>query len=178
MSLAQASSSRVAKADSLARSREALLQSLEALGEAWRSVPDEGRASAASVLSTENAFDKINREFGLLTSAQVAEQVGTKSVNRQWASEQRRLGKLLGFRRGRRDYLYPGYQFDDRGGVRDIVLKVAEIANEAGAHESDVVLWFVSKSRWFPNDGRPVDHLDSVPELVVEAAHSVFDTQW
>lgn len=129
---------------------------------------------ARAAQATENAWRRIDAEFGLLTSTEAAERMGY-GPNRSWASTRRREGRLLGVRRGGA-YRYPGFQLD-----ADVLPAVAEIISFARSVEwsdESVVLWLCAPSGWLPDDDRPVDHLHTDPELVIRAARAALAPQW
>lgn len=131
---------------------------------------------ARSLAATENAWRMLEAEFGLLSSREVSELVGSSSPNRSYASDQRSKGKLIAVRRpgGLR---YPGYQFDRTEHViRPVMADLIRIAREAGRSEASVALWMVIPTGYLDGD-RPVDQL-SDPDKVVEAAQQSFNVQW
>lgn len=112
-------------------------------------------------------------EFGLFTSAQVAEEQGFATSNRQLAHDQRHAGRLLGVRRGAR-LLYPEFQLDGDGQLRPVIQHVAMIGRRASWTEADILLWFTSPTTYLPDDARPVDALDDDPEREVKVAAEMF----
>ncbi|MFD0046998.1 hypothetical protein ACFVGV_17590 [Pseudarthrobacter scleromae] len=131
---------------------------------------------ARSLAATENAWRKLEAEFGLLSSREVSELVGSRSPNRSYASEQRSKGKLLAVKRpgGLR---YPGYQFDrTEHAIRPVMADLIRVASEAERSEASVALWMTLPSGYL-DGARPVDQL-SDPDKVVEAAQQSFNVQW
>lgn len=55
---------------------------------------------AAGVQATENAWRRMEEEFGLITGAQVPSHSGSSQGRGGFASHQRKAGKLLGIKRG------------------------------------------------------------------------------
>lgn len=132
---------------------------------------------ARNLAATENAWRELEAEFGLFTSLEVSELVGSKSPNRSYASEQHSKGRLIAVKRpgGLR---YPGFQFDR---VEHIILSVISeligVADNAGRSEASLALWMTSRTGYL-DGSRPVDYLSSQPDKVVEAARQSFDIQW
>jgi hypothetical protein len=62
----------------------------------------------------------------------------------------------------------PGFQFDERGVPRPVIADVLRwFADRLATWE--LALWFTGSNVWVGGE-RPVDALDSDPELVVQAA--------
>lgn len=108
------------------------------------------------------------REFGALTSSEVAEFVGSEAKNRgSLAHRWKREGRLLGVSY-RGTVWYPGFQFHD-GIVLPVIADVlAELAG-AGLGEWETALWFSAPNGWL-HDQRPCDLLLEAPARVVDAA--------
>jgi len=164
----------------LKRSRADLESAVTTLGTALRALSEQGisasPATIASVQATQTRWDDIDREFGLLSSAQVAALQG--STSRQLAYDQRRAGRILGVRRGARRVVYPRFQFDADGAPRPLIAEIASLAAAAGWSAGDVLLWFVAPTTYLPGDARPVDLLASEPGRVTQAAQARFNEQW
>ena len=145
--------------ESLSATAARMAQSLAALGPAMAAV--RGATSpqlARAIMATENVWARVEKEFGLLTSMEVARLIGSKRSSRSLAADQRAAGKLMGLRQGNA-YFYPGFQFDRRTGRALPVMPVlASAAREVGWDDEDLILWLVSPSGYFAGD-RPVDHL-------------------
>ncbi len=161
------------------RSRVDLEAAVTSLGEAFQALRDKqlpvSPATVQSVQSTQNRWQQVEEEFGLLSSGEVAARQG--SANRQLAYDQRRTGRLLGIRRGAR-WVYPGFQFDADGQPRMVVAEVARLGSSAGWTAADVLLWFTTPTTYLPDDKRPVDLLDSDPDLVVAGGKARFNERW
>lgn len=108
------------------------------------------------------------REFGALTSAEVAEFVGSEARNRSsLAHRWRKEGRLLAVPY-RGTLLYPGFQFHDG----DVVPRMADVLRQlslGGLTEWETALWFAAPNGWL-DDRRPADLLLDDPARVVEAA--------
>jgi len=140
------------------------LQSRASLGIAISKAPTVPAGYARALQATENVWREIDEEFDLLTSAEVAMAIGSKSQNRYLASALRKKGKLLGLRR-LNAYRYPGFQFQPDGTIHPAISELVAAMHEGGWSEGNFIIWLCSPSRTFANGGRPVDHLDD-PDIV------------
>lgn len=159
-----------------ARDLEVTRRNVAALGEAVHAAglgasPELARA----VQAQQNLFDRIGAEFGLLTSAQVADRIGSRATaRRNAAAAARGAGRLLGLRRG--GYLlYPGFQFDAHG-IRPVIARLRGVAEEYGWDETSVIEWLASPTTYL-GGVRPVDVLGE-PEQVLSAARAAFGVSW
>jgi hypothetical protein len=131
---------------------------------------------ARSVAATEKTWRELEEEFGLLSSLEVSELIGSRSPNRSYASDQRSRGRLIAVKRpgGLR---YPGYQFDrSEHAIRPVMADLIRVAADAGRSEASLALWMVIPTGYLDGD-RPVDQL-SDPDKVVEAAQQSFNVEW
>jgi hypothetical protein len=141
----------------------------EALIEAM--LPPETVPSPVAVLQARRnaeAREALLREFGLLTSLQVAEWAGSQAKNRaalahRWKEE----GKIFAVQHGGTTG-FPAFQFDPSGRPRAVI---ADIITTLGSRSSEweLALWFLAETGWL-GGRRPVDLLDSEPQTVFEAA--------
>ena len=132
---------------------------------------------ARSVQATQNAWARIEAEFGLLTSSQVAEVVGAKPSNRMLASRKRAAHLIAGIVR-RKALRYPGFQFDRvHGTILPLMGRLIGLAVANGWTEHDLLLWLCGPTTFFEEEDRPVDHFHD-PDSVIAAATSEFETQW
>lgn len=111
--------------------------------------------------------EKMLREFGALTSAQVGERAGSKSPNRaalahKWKSD----GRIFSVPHQGTNY-FPGFQFDAEGQPIPVIAEVIRILHELSPWQ--LALWFIGRTGWV-GDRRPVDLLLSEPERVIRAA--------
>jgi hypothetical protein len=117
------------------------------------------------------AREALIREFGLLSSADVAELAGSTAGNRaalahRWKS----TGQIFGLAyRGEEGF--PAFQFDPetrrpRAAVREVVARLAPVYGGWS-----LALWFLSANA-FLGGVRPVDRLVESPQKVVEAARA------
>ncbi|MBM6620475.1 hypothetical protein JTF08_02515 [Micrococcaceae bacterium RIT802] len=152
-------------------------RSVAALGPALAEVEVETSPQLArSMQATENAWRKMEAEFGLLTSLEVSRAVGSKSPNRSYASDQRGAGRLLAVKRPG-GYKYPGFQIDRREqAIRPVMHDLIRLAADADRSESGLALWMISPTGYL-DGSRPVDLLDE-PDQVVAAARQSFNVQW
>lgn len=158
---------------------ENLIRSAAALAELFRHVAVGLEASpqvARSIQAAENRWRAMEREFGLLTSAAVAEQLGARKTNRNLARSLAKKGRILGIRHGR-GILYPGFQFDPvTRAVRPAVARVVELGHRSGWEDAHLLQWFCSPSG-FLGGARPVDVMESEPKLL-EAAGADLTGRW
>ena len=113
------------------------------------------------------AREKMFREFGALTSAQVGERAGSKSPNRaalahKWKSD----GRIFSVPHQGANY-FPGYQFDGEGQPLPVIAEVIRILHALSPWQ--LALWFTSHTG-LVGDRRPVDLLTTEPARVVRAA--------
>jgi hypothetical protein len=133
--------------------------------------PDQGQATR-SLEAAEDMWRSVHAEFGLLTSQEMAQQLGISDPDdvRRIYSE----GRLVAIHRGGR-VLYPGFQIDR--GTRTVVPVIHDLvraAEEAGRPESALISWLLTPTT--PLDGgRPVDALND-PRRIVAAAREFLTT--
>lgn len=151
-------------------------RSVAALGPAIQSVAHRVSPSLTrAVQARENLYADIEDEFGLFSSAEAGQRMGSRSAaRRNAATAARREGRLLGLRRG--GYLlFPGFQFDAHG-VRPVIADLVETGRKHHWHEASLIEWLCSPTTYL--DGvRPVDVLDDA-ERVVQVAQAAFGVQW
>jgi hypothetical protein len=112
-------------------------------------------------------------EFESVSSAELAELVSSRSKNRaalayNWRSQRRVFSIPVG-----REQRYPLFQIDlEAGEPKPAVAQVLASLQEAGLEGWQLALWFAGPLASL-DDRRPVDLLDTEPELVVNAARAV-----
>lgn len=161
-------------AEVLAKALLLQIRNRVSLGAAVSKLPTVEAGFTRAVQATENAWRGIADEFGMLSSREVAERIGSKSSNRNLASDLRKRGQLLGVNR-LNSYKYPGFQFTAEGTVRPVIPELITTMNESGWTEPSLVLWLCSPSGRF-SGMRPVDLLDD-PALVAKA-RDMMQTDW
>lgn len=130
---------------------------------------------ARAVQAKENLYDRIEAEFGMLSSAQAGQRMGSRSTaTRNLALVARRDGRLLGLTRGRYT-VFPGFQFDERG-LRPVIASLIELGRHHERSEAGLVQWLMSPTTYL-NGARPVDVLDNA-DRVLEVAGEAFGVQW
>lgn len=138
-------------------------------------------AMARAAQATENAVKSIQDEFDLLTSAQVAQLLGSTSGQaavRSLANDMRGRGELLHVRRLNK-YLYPGFQFNrPLGRVKPLVKDLMQLANANSLEPEEVALWLCSPTTYFEDGSRPVDHFDAEPDQVLDVARRAWTVEW
>lgn len=152
--------------------------SMRSLGAAMSTTP--GTVSpqmARSLQAAENIWRRIENEYGLLTSVEVAELLGSRKPNRSTASTLRNEGSIVGIMRGN-SYRFPGFQFNaDQGAVVPIMPRLIALARENKRSDEDLVFWLTSPSSFFAEQDRPVDHI-SEDERLLAAARDQFEGSW
>lgn len=139
--------------------------------------PDLDIATPAEVLQARRNAEAralLLKEFGALTSAQVADMLGSEAKNRSSLAHRRRKeGRLLAVSY-KGAVWYPGFQFHD-GEVLPVIAEVLTEFAGAGMGDWEAALWFTAPNGWL-DDARPVLLLLDEPSRVVEAArHEVVD---
>ena len=155
--------------------------SLDELSNAMARIQDPlPPAMARAAQATNNALKSIEDEFSLLTSAQVAQLLGSTSSQaavRSLANDMRGRGELLHIRRLNK-YLYPGFQFNrSLGRVEPLVKPLLQLADSSSWEPEDVVLWLCSPTTYFEDGSRPVDHF-AEPDLVIDVARRAWGVDW
>jgi hypothetical protein len=139
-----------------------------------RSVVDPATARAAQ--ATENVWREVADDYGLLRSGEVGEILGASKSNREFVSNRRNRGELLGVVRNN-GYLFPGFQFDrSTGSIRLWVKPLLELAAESNQGAADVLFWMMSPTTYFNGD-RPADHVEDGDRLV-GVARRAWSVEW
>lgn len=130
---------------------------------------------ARAVQAQQNLYDRIEAEFGLLTSAEAADRMGSRAVaRRNAASAARNDGRLVALRRGRY-LLYPGFQFSSDG-IRPVIGELWSLAREHGWSEVSLIEWLVAPTTYL-SDRRPADLLDE-PDRLLAVAREALGISW
>lgn len=162
--------------DFLVESETRARKAVAALGEAMDAVRVPASPQLArAVQAQRNLYSEIESEFGMLSSSQAGERMGSRSsAKRNLAIAARKSGRLLGIQRGA--YVqFPGFQFDDQG-ARPMIEDLIQVGNHCGRTEEGLVQWLVSPTTYL--DGRrPVDVIDD-PEKLLSVAREAFGVQW
>lgn len=103
------------------------------------------------------SWDDIEREFGLLSSDDVAVMLGTRALNKA-------RNKMIAIKMSR-NLVYPGFQFDSTGALRPTIEVLVKLANENGIEFTWVAQWMCLRSE-FLNGFRPVDLINEEDILV------------
>lgn len=114
------------------------------------------------------------QEFPVLTSAEVAELYGSTAQNRAaLAQNWRKQGKVFAvpLANGHR---FPLFQFTETGEPKPAIAQVVAPLQRAGFEGWQIALWFSGALASLGNK-RPVDLVDTQPELVIEAAEHSAD---
>lgn len=148
----------------------------DALGSAIDSAAVSSSAPMArATQARHNLYAAIEAEFGMLTSAEAGEHMGSRSAaSRNLALAARREGRLLGLSRGRYA-VFPGFQFDAEG-LRPVIATLIGLGEEFGWTEAGLVQWLMAPTTYL-GDRRPVDVLDDEAELIA-VARAAFGVEW
>ena len=145
------------------------------------SVPVETALTPQLALSrrfTQEAWARVETEFGLLTTSEVAAILQDTSTDHTLVSAKRAENGILAVLRGQ-EFRHPGFQFDrDHGTVLPVIAPLIKLAHENQWRDGDLILWLQGTNTSFEKEDRPVDHLRSDPDLVLAAAQNQFSTQW
>ncbi|HSS51246.1 MAG TPA: hypothetical protein VLX28_20075 [Thermoanaerobaculia bacterium] len=134
-------------------------------------LPESPLPTPSAVLQARRnaeAREKLIREFGVLSSSDVASLAGSKAKNKAaLANRWKQEGRIFSVPLRGAEY-FPAYQFDEKGQPLPVIGRVlATLGGES--REWELALWFTSANGWV--DGRcPVDLLRSEPEEVAQAA--------
>ncbi|MGI8415600.1 MAG: hypothetical protein ACR2P2_05215 [Nakamurella sp.] len=171
-----ASAALVDPARVLAESTQRAVRSVSALGGAiYAANVQVSPQLARAVQAQQNLYDEIDGEFGLLTSAEAGQRMGSRSAAlRNAATAARRSGKLLALRRGGY-WLFPAFQFDEAG-LRPEIAELIALATEHQRTEAGLIQWLCSPTTYL-GGSRPVDVLDDSAQ-VLDAARRAFGVQW
>lgn len=132
-------------------------------------------ALAAATQAQQNLYDALAAEFGLLTSTEVGERLGSRAVaKRNVAGAARSEGRLLALRRGRY-LLYPGFQFDATG-IRPVIAELRGIGDEYDWDDASLIEWLLSPTTYL-GGLRPVDVIDE-PDRLLTVARAAFGVSW
>lgn len=153
-------------------------ESAAALGDALDAVQVYAEPAVARAVQAErNLYDRIDAEFGLLTSAEAGRRLGSRSTApRNLAVATRRKGALLALTRGHQT-LFPGFQFGADGRPLAVIRTLRDLADETRWSENSVVQWLCAPTTYLSGQ-RPVDLLANSPERVVDAARRAWTVQW
>jgi hypothetical protein len=165
-------------ADLVTAARSALSSQRGALREVIDALLPVGRLTMSPALLEQaqrnaTARAELADEFGLLSSADVAELAGSRAANAAaLASRWRKEGRVFAVEVDAATR-YPGFQFDPEGRAVPVVAKVlAALGSKLSGWE--LALWFTGSNDWL-GGVRPVDVLTSAPEQVAGAARALAD---
>jgi hypothetical protein len=160
----------------IAETTERTARSVAALGEAIHAAHvTASPALARATQAEQNLYDSIAAEFGLLSSAEAGDRMGSRAAaRRNAATAARREGRLLALRRG--GYrLFPTFQFDQHG-VRPVIAELIELARRHEWSEIGLIEWLCSPTTYLEG-GRPVDIIDD-PARLLRVAQDALGVQW
>lgn len=132
-------------------------------------IPDAVPTPAMVLQARRNSAARMQlaEEFGLLTSAEIADLNQSAAENRAaLANGWKQAGKIFSVRLHGRDY-FPGFQFDPDGRPREVIARLLAILGAGSGW--DTALWFLGDNGYLDGD-RPVDRLEGDAEPLLEAA--------
>lgn len=164
--------------DDLTAATRRIWQSAQAVGAALSSVTVYTEPAIARAVQAEhNLYDRIDAEFGMLTSTEAGKRLGSRSTApRNLAAAAHRAKTLIGVRRGNH-LAYPGFQFGPDGKPLAVIAALRKTAEANDWSETGVVQWLCAPTTYLDGD-RPVDHLATDPERVAAVAADDFGISW
>ena len=162
----------------LERSAKHIRDGAASVGKALDSVDMQvSPALARSIQAEHNLYDRVDGEFGLLTSHEAGMRLGSRSSTpRNRASQLRKSGRLVGLERGGRT-LFPGFQFGSDGQPLPVIADLLALARSHKRSETGLVQWLCSPTTYL-NGARPVELLGSAPERVMDVASEAWSVEW
>lgn len=112
---------------------------------------------------------------GSHTLAEAAELLDPGAPDPARAIALRHSGELLAFEYAGGPW-FPKHQFIG-GSVLPAIPQLLTVARDAGATDTDLCLWMITRSSLFAEQDTPADHLADAAQ-VVEAAHIHFEAVW
>lgn len=116
---------------------------------------------------TLNLWQKVHAEFGLLNVEQLAAKMSPKDYKKGLSVSGKAIkdGNLLGVFFDGEPY-FPQFQIE--GGLpRPVIAELNKLRKESNASKASLLLWMVSPTTWWSEDGdRPVDHLENEDEVL------------
>ena len=165
-------------AEDLVVAAQRIRESAQAVGAALSSVAVYTEpAIARAVQAEQNLYTRIAREFGMLTSTEAGTRMGSRSrAPRNLAAAAHRDNTLLAVRQGN-SLVYPGFQFGPDGQPLEVIARLRETAEANEWSEAGLVQWLCAPTTYFDGD-RPVDHLTTDPDRVVDVAADALAVSW
>ncbi len=136
------------------------LSAIASLSESLTGVsPLPGPATLESLRHREERWRTIEQTWGLLTAAEVAPLLGSKSSNpSEFMRERRKSAAMIAVRRSRR-ILYPGFQFAVDGALSPGLSDVVRTLIDADWSMESVLFWFTAPNGALPQQATPADAL-------------------
>ena len=161
----------LALVESSQRRSERMTRTIEAM------LPSEIPSSAAVLQARRNAEARqaLLREFGALTSADVADLVGSRAKNRAaLANRWHKEGRIFSLLHHGQTF-FAGFQFGQDGQPFPVVAEVMRAFGQKPGEGWQMALWFTGANGWL-GGARPVDLLATDPERIADAArHEMSD---
>lgn len=116
---------------------------------------------------THNLWQEVRDEFELLDVDQLAARLvpGDSRTGRTAIRMSHHKGELVGVSFDGRTY-FPGFEIAE-GSPRPVIGRLNKVRKESNSTEPSLLLWLVSPTTWWSEDGdRPVDHLENEDEVL------------
>lgn len=114
------------------------------------------KETVIAATNTLAAWHDLERTYGVLTSREVADRVGSRARNRAGAANDlAKAGRILAVKRAGR-HAFPAYQFGPDGTVIPVLADVLMEFRKAGWSDLSIALWAASPSGWL-SDRAPAD---------------------
>lgn len=165
-------------AENLVLATQRVRESAQAVGHALASVAVYTEpAITRAVQAEQNLYTRIEHEFGMLSSTEAGKRMGSRSrAPRNFAATAHRDHALVALRQGN-SLVYPGFQFGSDGQPLEVIARLRETADANEWSEASLVQWLCSPTTYFDGD-RPVEHLTTDPDRVVEVAADAMTVSW
>lgn len=127
---------------------------------------------AAALQATENIWRRVRENYGTPTGREVAALLSPGTDSPRFAARLREAGKIIGVKRLGR-FEYPGFQFDlNARRIKPVIEPLLQLTERIGWDQHDLVLWLMSPTTYFEDDGPPIIHLedDGLLEILENAA--------
>jgi hypothetical protein len=141
-----------------------------------------GSAQAAKAeRATKALVERVEAEFGFLSSHEVGERIGAKHEDAEdTASRARQEGRLFAIRQNAQ-ICFPAFQLQEDGTPRPVIRALRDMCNVHEWSESDLFLWLVVTTTRFDGD-RPVDVMlaeePAAEQRLLEAAEMHMTAEW
>ena len=138
------------------------------LSESFFEPVDTGELLVGQARIRANRMREFDRDYGLLSSEQVARLSGSRAKNvSQLAHRWQKQGRIFGVKVDNRTR-FPGFQFDNEGQPRRVVADLLRVLPLSEGWS--IAFWFSTPNASLPRHQAPADVLEHNPELALKAA--------